>query len=751
MQKMLKNSELKYTRSKTSTCGIHWLTILLVINLTVNTANGQPAKSSQENRPKIAVVLSGGGAKGFAHIGALKVLEEEGIPIDIIVGTSMGSLIGGIYSLGYTADEIEELVTSQNWEQVLSDNVARKDLSVNDQILKQRYQLSISFSDVKSIGLPQGIIKGQNVLNVFCGLAGNVPANIDFDKLPISFACVATDLETGKEVVMHNGFIPMALFSSMAIPGVFQPSVREDKLLVDGGVVNNFPTDVAKEMGADIIIGVDIRGNLLPRERLATMDGVFSQMVNFLGQGKDSINKSNCDILIKPDITGYSVGSFSNEAADTLIRRGEIATLQSLEQIRQLKKKYNLQPRHYSRGLVGQENWLITEINFPENNYLNAEFLKNKLNLELPGNYSSANLKNAIDRLYGNGGFALIYYYLTDNSTGKTLNLKMVPRKMYSQNIGFRVNTNDAAAVLLNTTRRNYEKAFGFLSFSTELSANPGASFVAETNKSNIPTVGTEIKAKYQNYNIFEKGEKLYNADLFYSSASLYFYKTYWNKLNFGVGIQEEYFNGDLFTKNTNAAVIASKIDQAFTSAYGYIRFDDMDNFYFPSKGTRVDIEFSMSTDFSDYKLSPALLFKMNKVIPFDPKTALLFNLYSRFIFSDSYPVIKTTLIGGEPYSRYFNYHLPFVGLPPVIIGERNTAIGLLGLRIKMGKTQYLSLMYNLLAQGNDIEQPDEYNFIGGGGVKYSLNTAIGPIDFGVGYSDYHKKPTFSANLGYWF
>ncbi|WP_175552593.1 patatin-like phospholipase family protein [Tangfeifania diversioriginum] len=707
--------------------------------------------SIEGKRPKVAVVLSGGGAKGFAHIGVLKILEEEGIPIDIIVGTSMGNLIGGIYSLGYNADEIEMLVTNQNWEQVLLDKIPREDLFFNDQILKQRYQLSLSFSDVKSIGLPQGIINGQNVLNIFCGLAANVPEKADFSKFPISFACVATDLETGEEVVMREGFLPTAMFSSMAIPGVFQAANHNNKLLVDGGAVNNFPADVAKQMGADIIIGVDIRGNLLPRDKLATMDGVISQMVNFLGQGKDSINNSYCDILIRPDITGYSVGSFSNEAADTLIRRGEKAAMQMKDQIRQLKEKYNLQPRHYSRSLVNKTNWLITKINFPDNNFLNDDFLKNKLNLELPGNYSTNNIKNAINRLYGYGGFALVYYYLSDNPTGKTLNLKLTPQKKYSQHIGFKANTNDAAAVLLNTTRRNYEKAFNFLSLSTELSANPGASFVAESNKGNIPTLGTEIKTKYQNYNIFEKREKLYNADLFYSSASLYFYKTFWNKLNFGAGIKEEYFDGDIFTKNTNEQVFAEKINQLLTNVYGYIRFDDMDNFYFPTKGTRINFKFSLYTDFADYKLSPEILFKMNRVIPVTPKTTLLCNIYSRIFFNNNYPLIKTTLVGGESYSQYFNHHLPFVGLPPAIIGDSNTGVGLVGLRIKMGKIHYLSLLYNLMVQGDDLDQLDKFSFIGGGGFKYSMDTGIGPIDLGIGYSGYHEKPTFSANLGYWF
>ncbi len=173
-------------------------------------------KSEKQKRPKIALVLSGGGAKGFAHIGVLKILEEEGLPIDLIVGTSMGSLVGGIYSLGYSASGLETLVKSLNWETVLSDDVPRAYLSGNDQLLKQRYLFSLPINGQKKLSLPQGLLKGQNVLNIFCGLAGNVPLDADFEKFPISFACVAADLETGKEVVLKNGFLPTAMFSSMA-------------------------------------------------------------------------------------------------------------------------------------------------------------------------------------------------------------------------------------------------------------------------------------------------------------------------------------------------------------------------------------------------------------------------------------------------------------------------------------------------------------------------------------------------------
>src|SRR5665647_902659 len=222
----------------------------LIFILPVNIAFGQ-SSVKELHRPKVAVVLSGGGAKGFSHIGVLKVLEEEGIPIDIIVGTSIGGLVGGIYSLGYTAKEMEDICKSQDWQSLLFDDFPRFYLSKADRALQQKYLFTLQVDEKNKISLPQGVIKGQNVLNLLCGLAGNVPIDMDFRKLPISFACVAANLETGKEVIMTSGSLPTAMFASMAVPGIFQYPEREGLVLIDGGVVNNFPVDVAKKMGAD--------------------------------------------------------------------------------------------------------------------------------------------------------------------------------------------------------------------------------------------------------------------------------------------------------------------------------------------------------------------------------------------------------------------------------------------------------------------------------------------------------------------
>ncbi len=725
--------------------------ILIVGFATPNFALSQE-KASYNDRPKVALVLSGGGAKGFAHIGVLKVLEEEGIPVDLIVGTSIGSLVGGIYSIGYTSAEMEGLVKSLDWETVLNDDVPRAFLSSYDQLLKQRYIFSLPISGDKKLSLPQGLIRGQNVLNILCGLAANVPIDADFGKLPIPFACLATDMETGKEVVLKEGFLPTALFSSMAIPIAFQSSERDGKLLADGGLVNNFPTDVAKKMGADIIIGVDIQNDLYDRSTMKNLHSVLGQLIGFFDQEKDSVNKSLCDLLIRPDISGYSMSSFNRAAVDTLIWKGEVAASSLRAQLQELKQKYQLVPREKSREFVSPKLWHITDIKFTGNYSLIEDYLQKITNLEIPGDFTPEEIKTAVDRIYGLGGFERIYYDFIDTEQGKVLNFNIKTKKVFTQNIGFKANTTDAAAILINTTRKNYSNLLGLLSFSTELSINPGLTIVAETNNTNFPALGLNLKGKYQNYNVYDKGDKISEVNLFYTSGAAYAYQPILKGLNLGMSIQEEYFWGDVFSNSTTNPVLSGNGDFFLTNAFSYVTFDNMDDFYFPKKGTNMYAEFSVMTDFSaNSKVSSALLFKMRNVIPLNSKTAMLLDLYGRGILNSEYPQPKITLVGGESYSQYFNYHLPFVGLPAVNIADRFATIGLIGLRVEVANNHYASIIFNTMIQSTEMVPLKNSGIIYGGGVKYAIKTFLGPLDMTLGYSGSSDKVSFSANFGYWF
>ncbi|MFV0365548.1 MAG: patatin-like phospholipase family protein [Mangrovibacterium sp.] len=720
---------------------IYFLLILSLLFALPIQAQNLPTIPKNPDRPTVAVVLSGGGAKGFSHVGVLKVLEEEGIPIDLIVGTSIGSLVGGFYASGYSADSLLYLIHQQNWDSLLVDAVDRKYLPTTDKTTQQRYLLSLPIKERKIL-IPQGAMKGQNIINLFSGLTANFPSGSDFMDLPIPFACITADIATGEEIILTKGNLPYAMYSSMAIPGVFEPARIGDQVLVDGGIVNNFPVDVARNMGADIIIGVDLRDDYFTAEQINSVGDVISNLINIYSKGKD-IYLPLCDVRIQPDITGYTAASFSQEACDTLYVRGFNAAQEQIGKIRSLKKKLNLpDPEKTSEKYIKKNEWKVSEIEFDCDKNYNYEFLSKVLNLPLNESYNYSEIKEAIDKLYGLGSFKSIYFNL-DQIEGKdeyTLVLHIKSEATTRQNIGLRVNTTDIASLLVNLTWKDYSKAIGYVSLSAELSANPGFQAIAETNWQHLPDLGFMVNIKSQDYTIYTKDHN-YKTDLVYTYAKAYLEE----RLNFfrmGLSIQEEFYHRN--------APISTKY--LFTSLRAYFRADNLDDFYFPLRGTNTRVDFTTDIDNLDSgSLTSHLLLSTENWIPLDKNLTLIANGYSRIALGLNYSGIKSTLIGGESYSRYLPYHFPFLGLPPVIVGEANTAIACIGLRLNFAKYHYLTLQFNMLQQFDSSFMYLDEKSVYGGGIKYSMKTAIGPIDIAFGASNYMNRPSFSANLGLWF
>ena len=262
-------------------------------------------------RKKVGLVLSGGGAKGVAHIGVLKVLEEAGIPIDYISGTSMGAIIGGLYAVGYDAKTLDSLVRVQDWTSLLSDKVSRNYLPFYKKRSTEKYLFSLAFSGRDGFKLPAGFVEGNSIYNLFSDLTVGYHDSISFRDLPIPFACVAANMVDGSEVVMDSGVLPLAMRASMAIPGAFEPVYLDGMLLVDGGISNNFPVDVAKDMGAEITIGVDLSTGLKDVEGLDNITGMVNQLVAFMGMQNYQKNKESVDLYLNPGLQGYSAASFT--------------------------------------------------------------------------------------------------------------------------------------------------------------------------------------------------------------------------------------------------------------------------------------------------------------------------------------------------------------------------------------------------------------------------------------------------------
>lgn len=707
--------------------------------------------SQEIKRPKIALVLSGGGAKGFAHIGVLKVLEEEGIPIDMIVGTSMGSIVGGLHALGYNPGEIEEMAKTQNWALILSDELPRNQLSQNTKTEKQRFIISVPVYDNRRPRMPYGAIQGQNLINLFSDLAGNVPVNADFNKLPIRFACVGTDIESGKGIIIDSGFFPTAIYCSMAIPGAFYPGEHNNHVMIDGGVADNFPTDVAKAMGADIIIGVDIRNDLRPAKEISSLQRLIDQLINFYSVEKDSTNKSYCTILIRPDITGYSTTSFNGKAVDTLINRGIRAAKEALPEIRYLKNSYNLQSREISREMVKYDKWHITDIRLTGDFSINDQLILDKINLSLPGDYTYEDIKGAIDRIYGLGCIRRAYFRLIDSEKGKILEFNIMEEMVSNINVGMRLNTTDAVSVLLNYTQRDFKRYIGLMSLTAEISSNPGFNAFGEISKGKWPVIGLQLEGKYRSYNLYTEGKKTNSIELYYGAASLYGYRSIKKHTTIGMGIKEEYFKGQIFSAVSDSNLNSVKSESGVTSIYGYCSYDNLDQYYFPTKGTELYAEVSLVDEGNLNEIHPIGLLKMRNVIKLNSEYSFLLNLYGRTIFNDELPEFIMNFAGGHDYELTMNNHLPFYGIPSIMYAERFLFIGLTGIRIKISEKNYITGVANMLLHSNILFNYNEYNSIWGLGLGYGYDSRIGPLDLTVAYSDWYKKPVISANIGLWF
>lgn len=406
-------------------------------------AQGQAEDVHVQRRPRIGLVLSGGGALGIAHVGVLKVLEENRIPVDFIAGTSMGAIVGAAYASGMSPQEMERIIGSTDWERVFADLPRRQDLPARNKQLDVLglWGLEVGFRKGRFM-LPKGAIEGQQLSRVLRGFVTEPPDG-NFGRLPIPFRCVATDLVTGEMVVMAQGDLPSAMRASMSVPGVVSPQEREGRLLVDGMLVRNLPVDVVRDMGADIVIAVNVGSEPLKREDLGNVFGVTLQMVNLLTQ--QNVDKSLAeltpeDVIVRPQLEGFSAGSF-NEGRE-LIPRGEAAARAVADRLR----RFSLTDEAYEAFRLAQVARLpaarrVTAIDVRTGGlqFVNPAFVeatlkkRARVTLDRPAEMGATLLgrrdtlpdaeevDRTIDKLYGTGDFDRIEYRYADEGEERVL------------------------------------------------------------------------------------------------------------------------------------------------------------------------------------------------------------------------------------------------------------------------------------------------------------------------------------------
>lgn len=391
------------------------ISAILLLSLITPWTLPQAAEQAGRAQPRIGLVLSGGGARGSAHIGVLKVLEELRIPIHVVVGTSMGSLVGGGYAAGLTPTVLEERVTQVNWDQLFNDDPPREDWPARR---KQAYQtptfdFTVGVRDGRP-KLPKGAIAGQQVQLFFNDLVKGAETARDFDELPIPYRAVATNLENGQMAVFSRGPLPVAMRASMSVPGLFAPMEWDDHLYVDGGLVRNLPIDVAREMGVDVIIAVNLGSGYLPREDLGNILGVTGQMIAILTEQNVQVSLKELDpqrdVLILPELGDITAADF--DRAPEAIAVGEAAARKMAPQL----ARYRLGEAEYAawhraRFGPGRPARGVSEVRVVGLDRVNPAVFHNLAKAQEGKDLDRARLEADIQTIYGQGDYERISYH----------------------------------------------------------------------------------------------------------------------------------------------------------------------------------------------------------------------------------------------------------------------------------------------------------------------------------------------------
>ena len=750
-----------------------WVVVLIVAG--VITAQAQkPNKSINIHppRPKVGVVLGGGGAKGAAHIGVLKYLEEVGIPIDYVAGTSMGSIIGGLYAMGYSPDELATLIANMNWSEYVGNRIDRSALSTEvrqrtntlsviipfslDGVVKNKPKRSpISF-------IPNAYVNNTALINLFNDLCIGYQKEMDFNDLPIPFACVATDVKTGEEIVIRHGSVPTAMRASMAIPGVFSPVYMNGHLLVDGGLVNNFPADVLEDMGADIIIGVEVSGGeKIEDEEMVSLPELLGSLLSNAVSSKREENQMRCNLYLNPDISGYGTLSFTPEAIETLVNRGyqKASEFQApLSFIKHHIDSINGSPLckqlHAPKAKnLEEEPVVINAITIKKNDNSQSNWLIRKGGLEIGKPISKKDLDRAVDIYRGTGAFDDIIYNITENGKDSIngewidtykLDMDFKPTQPHIFGLGFRYDTEEGAALLINVNLNGKKFDGSKLNITGRLSYNPKFSITYTYALASVANFNLSYDFRNQHF-------MMGSINLNYKQHKLSGYVSPFHMLNFNTAVGVSYhstsFGHFLEYEDIDSTIL---MPHRIVSPFFNLEYDNRDDANFARHGifTRIGGHFYYDSKLAENGKSADLCFSFQyNITTKDGSLTFIPQLYGRHIFGFSPHYNLWVHCGGDIAGRHFDEQLPFVGISNIKTLINSAGIIRCDIRYNIYGKHYLTAIYNHLTW-NTFKELDHAN---GVGLRYSYNSIAGPISLTSQWSDLTKKASFYLSLGYYF
>ena len=698
--------------------------------------------SQEQKKPKIGLVLSGGGAKGFAHIGVLKVLEEAGVKIDFIGGTSMGAVVGGLYASGYNAAQIDSIFQATDFNELLNDFIPRTSKNFYEKRNDELYALVLPFNKFK-IGIPEALSSGIYNYNLLSRLTRNVRHIKDFNELPIPFLCIGTNIETGKEVLLNEGNLAQAIIASSAFPSLFAPVEIDGKLLVDGGVVNNYPIGEVRKLGADIIIGVDVQNDLLDRTKLKDATRILVQIANLKSRELMKQNIEDTDVYIKPDVRNYGVISF--DKGNEIIRKGEEATFAVYEKVKALAD----QSAPYRKPKLKQvsDSLEIRNINHNELTNYTRDYVISKLRFK-PGTKTSYNdLLKGINNLTATANFSTISYSFEPNKQEVDLNisLKENPIKTYLK-FGLHYDNLFKSGVLINLTRKKTLFKNDIASLDIVLGDNIRYNLDYYIENGFNLSFGYKSHFNQFNRNVSKEISSLqlspdintFNVDFRDITNQAYFQSLFVQKFLIGGGLELKFLKIKSETLPTEDPIIDKS---NYASLFGYMKFDSFDNKYFPKKG------WYFSGDIQSYLLSSNYTgdFKPFSIAKGDfGIAASLFNnatikvqTDAGFSFGNKSVPFFNFILGGYGYNAINNFKY-FYGYDYLSVGANSYIKSTATLDYEFYKKNHINFSANFANIGDDIFQTLDWISIpkySGYAVGYGMETVIGPIEIKYSWS----------------
>ncbi|AZD34343.1 bifunctional outer membrane translocase [Pseudomonas chlororaphis subsp. aurantiaca] len=711
--------------------------------------------AAEAPRPKIGLVLSGGAARGLAHIGVLKALEEQGVKIDAIAGTSMGAVIGGLYASGYKIDELEKLALGIDWQQALSDAPPRADVPFRrkqddrDFLVKQK----LSFRDDGSLGLPLGVIQGQNLALLLESMLAHASDTRDFDKLPIPFRAVATDIASGEKVVFRKGHLPRVIRASMSIPAVFAPVELDGRLLVDGGMTDNIPLDVARDMGVDIAIVVDIGTPLRSRQQLATVVDVLNQSITLMTRRNSeeqlaTLHKN--DVLIQPPLASFGVTDFGR--AREMIDAGYRATRILDARLASLRPAEPMNAELSAARAPGQRTPIITAIRVENDSKVSDDVIRYYIRQPIGEPLNLGRLQTDMGTLYGLDYFEQVQYRVVHKGNEHTLVINARGKRSGTDYLRLGLNLSDDM---------QGDSAFNLgASYRVNGINSLGAEWLTRVQ------IGDQQELYSEFYQPLDVGSRYFiapyigiesqNIEAVLDNDPIAEYRL--QRYGFGLNIGRQIGNSGEIRFGVGEAWGKAKVrvgdqdlpSESFNEGYYELRysFDSLDNVYFPHEGEDIGLslrqfEPSLGSD----KRYRQWEFKLDKALSSGPNTFILGGRYGRTL-DEAEVVTSSFVLGGARQLSGFR--------EDALSGQNISLMRGVYYR-RLTPRAYLPLDFPLyiggsLERGRAWNNDNEFDsgYINAASVFLGFDTPLGPLNFSYGINDDNQKAVY-LNLGQTF